>query len=51
MNIKNPKCDGYQGDPASIIYRFFDKKASGSGANDKIKQNLQMNFATCKWTS
>ena len=28
---KNPKCDGYQRGLASMIYKFFDKKSSGSG--------------------
>ena len=28
---KNPKYDGYQRGLASIVYKFFDKKSSGSG--------------------
>ena len=28
---KNPKNDGYQRGLASIVYKFFDKKSSGSG--------------------
>ena len=28
---KGPKYDGYQWGLASIVYKFFDKKASGSG--------------------
>ena len=28
---KNPKYDGYQRGLASIVYKFFDKKTSGSG--------------------
>ena len=36
---KNPKCDGYQRGLAPIVYNFFDKKSSGSGVNNKIKQN------------
>ena len=39
---KNPKYDGYQGELASMVYKFFDKKSSGSGANNGIKQNTQL---------
>ena len=28
---KNPKFDGYQCKLASLVYKFFDKKTSGSG--------------------
>ena len=28
---RGPKYDGYQRDPASMVYTFFDKKSSGSG--------------------
>ena len=44
LNIaKNPQYDGYyQRVIASMVYKFFDKKTSGSGANDKIKQNQQL---------
>ena len=38
----DPKCDGYQRGLASMLYKFFDKKSSGSGANNKIKQNMQL---------
>ena len=27
---KNPKYDGYQRSHASMVYKFFDKKTSGS---------------------
>ena len=27
----DPKCDGYQGGLASMVYKFFDKKSSESG--------------------
>ena len=49
--VKNPRYDGYQRGPSSMVYRFFDRKsaslpyksASVSGintqGNDKIKQN------------
>ena len=35
---KNPKYDGYQRGPASMVYKFFDKKSS-SGSGFGIKQN------------
>ena len=28
---ENPKYDGYSLELASMVYRFFDKKSSGSG--------------------
>ena len=40
---KNPKYDGYQRGLASMVYKFFDKKSTGSGvANNEIKQNIQL---------
>ena len=46
---KNPKYDGYQRGLASMIYKFFDKKAKGSGvtladesAIKSIPQNEQL---------
>ena len=48
---KNPKYDGYQRGLASMVYKFFDKKSSGSGrpsssasliVNNDTKQNLQL---------
>ena len=33
---KDPKDDGYQRGLASMIYKFFDKKSSGSGIEMKI---------------
>ena len=36
---KNPKYDEYQRGLTSMVYKFFDKKTSGNGANNKIKQN------------
>ena len=39
---KNPKHDGYQRGLASMVYKLIDKTASGSGANNKIKQNEQL---------
>ena len=29
----NPKYDGYQRGLASMVYKFFDRKSSGSGTN------------------
>ena len=41
--VKNRKYDGYQRGLPSIVYKFFDKKPTGSGvANNEIKQNLQL---------
>ena len=39
---KNPKYDGYQGGLASMVYKFFDKKASGSAVNKEIIQNEEL---------
>ena len=40
---RNPKYDGYQRGLASMVYKFFDKKCTGSGvAINEIKQNLQL---------
>ena len=36
---KNTKYDGYQRGLASIVYKFLDKKLSGSGMKNAIKQN------------
>ena len=30
---KNPKYDGYERGLASMVYKFFDKKSTGSGVN------------------
>ena len=38
---KDPKYDGYQRGLASIVYKFFDKKSSGSGVK-LIPQNEQL---------
>ena len=39
---KNAKYDGYQRGLASMVYKCFDKKSSGTGvaANNVIKQNM-----------
>ena len=39
---KNPKYDGYQHGLASTVYRFFDKKTSGSGIKSKNISNKQL---------
>ena len=33
-----PKYDGYQRGLASVVYKFFDKKSSGSGVNEPNDQ-------------
>ena len=43
LNIaKNPKYDGYQKGPASMVYKFFSKKSTGSGVNIEVKHNEQL---------
>ena len=39
---KIPKYVGYQRGLASMVYIFFEKKTSGSVANNEIKQNQQL---------
>ena len=40
---ENPKYDGYQRELSSMVYKFFDKRSTGSGVgNNEIKQNLQL---------
>ena len=36
------KFDGYQRGLASIVYKFFDKKSTGSSIKNKVKQNQQL---------
>ena len=38
----NPKNDCYQKGLASLIYKCFDKKSTGSGIKNEIKQNEQL---------
>ena len=38
---KNPKYDGYQRGLASVVYKFFDKKSTGSGVNMPLEFNEQ----------
>ena len=43
---KNPKYDGYQGDLASMVFTFFDKKTSGSGIeNEKFSNQGPLDLA------
>ena len=43
---KNPKYDGYQGDLASMVFKFFDKKTSGSGIeNEKFSNQGPLDLA------
>ena len=39
---KNPKYDGYQRGLASMVYKFFDKKSTGSGVNIPLEFNEQV---------
>ena len=39
---KNPKYDEYQRGLASMVYKFFDKKSTGSGVNIPLKFNEQL---------
>ena len=36
----NPKYDGYQRDLASMVFKMFDKKSTGSGMNSISNQQL-----------
>ena len=36
----NPKYDGYQRGLASMVYKFFDKKSSGSGITNESNYQL-----------
>ena len=37
---KNPKYDGYQRGLACMVYKFFDKKISGSGVKSMSNERL-----------
>ena len=39
---RNSKSDGYQRDVASLVYKFFDKKASCSGIKNENKSDQQL---------
>ena len=40
----DPNYDGYQRGLASVVYKFFDKKSSGSGIANESIINQQINF-------
>ena len=40
----NPNCDGYRRGLASMVYKFFNNKSSGSGIANEPNHNQQMNF-------
>ena len=40
--VKNIKYDRYERGLASMAYKFFDKKFTGSGIKNKITQNQQL---------
>ena len=40
--VKDPKYDGYHRGLGSMVYQCFDKKTSGSGIKNEIKQNEQL---------
>ena len=39
---KNPKYDGYQSGLASVVYKFFVKKTSGSGIKNENMSNREL---------
>ena len=39
---KNPKYDGYLRGLASMVYKFFDKKSTGSGVNIPLEFNKEL---------
>ena len=39
---KNPKHDEYQHIPGSMVYTFFDKKASGGAVKNKKTSNKEL---------
>ena len=40
--VKNPKYDGYQRGLASMVYYFFDKKASGGAVKNENISNQEL---------
>ena len=38
--VSDPKYDGYQRGLASMVYKFFDKKSSGSGVGNEPNYQL-----------
>ena len=47
-NVKKTKYDGYQRGLASTVYKFFEKKASGSGFKSINELNQQLAEKLCK---
>ena len=45
---KDPKYDGYQRGLASLVYKFFDKKTSGSGIKNDNISNKELREALHK---
>ena len=45
---KNPKYDGYQTGHASMAYKFFDKKVTGSGVNIETNKSAFNNEKSAK---
>ena len=43
---KGPKYEGYQRGLASMVFKFFDKKASGSGIKNENISNKQLAHKT-----
>ena len=39
---KNPKYDWYQRGLASMVYKFFDKRSTGSGVNIVLESSKQL---------
>ena len=39
---KNPKYDGYQRGFASVVYKLFDRKTSGSGIKNENMSDQQL---------
>ena len=40
--VKDPKYDGYQRGLASMVYKYFDKKTSGSGIKNENISNKEL---------
>ena len=45
---KNPKYDGYERGLVSMVYKFFDKKSSGSGIKNENMLDKQLAEELCK---
>ena len=42
--VSDPKYNGYQRGLASMVYKFFDKKSSGSGLADELHKPIIKKF-------